>query len=155
MHGFLAPLLSVPHEPESQVGGRDADRTTAAAWIADKVRHVRTVTARHDTDAAIHRDAAACSTVIKGHAPVARVGPLPDISRHVGKTVFVNAERPDWLQLLVKLSRFDSISYRASQRFEGSTLSSAPTLSSTNRLPAAKAPFFIGRQPVRASRLAA
>ena len=52
--GDLCPI-SASHEPETQVGGRDADRTTAAAGIADKIRHVRTVAARDDADAAVLR----------------------------------------------------------------------------------------------------
>ena len=57
---------------------------------------------------------AACGTLIERHAPVAGVRPLPDISRHVGKTVFVDAER---LRLASQLlsNRRDSIPFHIVQ----------------------------------------
>src|SRR5262245_2624454 len=89
------------NKPETEIAGRYANRTTAGARIAHKVRHVGPVAALDDANSAIDRRRGGFAAGIQYATHEAGVGPFPDIACHIKETVLVRTETADGLRLPV------------------------------------------------------
>src|SRR5690606_27021318 len=84
----------ITNETEAQIVRWGPHRASAAFPVANEIRHVGAVETFHDAHAAIvDRALYACSVSRNDSADVASRRPFPDVSRRVGDTLRVHAER--------------------------------------------------------------
>src|SRR5262249_50465843 len=83
-----------PYQPESEIGGRFSDRTSAQAYVADEIGHVCAMASFHNPNAPICARDCLLASVTDSNPNKAAVGPLPNIARDIEQSIFVCAEAP-------------------------------------------------------------